>query len=88
MLRGLYRVRGIGGLPDDVRVDDGGTELPLEETLYRARGYLPPVDALAWLDEYFAPRPSVADTEKAREAAEKAAREQTRQDFLCRFRKP
>jgi cytosine/adenosine deaminase-related metal-dependent hydrolase len=60
--------------------------VPLEETLYRGRGYLPPVDALPWRDEYFAPRPPAVDTEKAREAAEKAAREQARKDFLRRFR--
>ncbi len=49
---GLYRIRGTGGLPDDVRVDDDGIELPLEERLYRNRGYMPLVADLPWQDDY------------------------------------
>ena len=88
MIRGLYRVRGTGGLPDDVRVDDSGIEVPLAESLYRARGHSPPIDTLPWRDEYLAPKPSGDETETTREAAEKAAREQARQDFRRRFRQP
>jgi len=52
MRRGLYRVRGIGGQPDDVRVDDDGISVPVEESLYRARGYKPAVELLPWEDAY------------------------------------
>jgi hypothetical protein len=52
MRRGLYRILGVAGLPNDVRVDDGGISVPLEESLYRARGYLPLVDDLPWQDDY------------------------------------
>lgn len=50
-MRGIYRVRGIGGLPNDVRVDDDGITVPLEESLYRARGYRPAVEELLWYDD-------------------------------------
>jgi hypothetical protein len=50
---GLYRILGVGGQPNDVRVDDDGISVPLEESLYRARGYRPPVDDLPWADAYF-----------------------------------
>ena len=53
MKRGLYRIHGIGGLADDVRVDDDGIEVPMEEELYRNRGYKPLVAYLPWQDEYF-----------------------------------
>lgn len=88
MKRGLYRVHGIGDLPDDVRMDDDGIEVPVEERLYRARGYLPPVDDLPWSEEYLAPKPSAEGASAAREGVERASREQSRQDFLGRFRKP
>ena len=52
MRRGLYRILGVGGLPNDVRVDDDGITLPVEESLYRARGYRPLVDDLPWEDVY------------------------------------
>jgi len=52
MRRGLYRILGVGGLPNDVRVDDDGITLPVEESLYRARGYRPLVDDLPWEDAY------------------------------------
>ena len=52
MRRGLYRIQGVGGLPNDVRVDDDGITLPLEESLYRARGYQPLVADLPWEDAY------------------------------------
>ncbi|HTT81286.1 MAG TPA: hypothetical protein VMF86_16565 [Stellaceae bacterium] len=54
MRSGLYRVRGVGGLPDDIRVNDDGIELPLEERLYRLRGYLPPVEELLWQEDFAA----------------------------------
>ena len=47
MRRGLYRIHGMDGRPDDVRVEDDGIDMPLEEGLYRARGYLPRRSALA-----------------------------------------
>ena len=46
MRRGLYRVLGTGGRPNDVRVDDEDISVPVEEEIYRARGYQPPVDEL------------------------------------------
>ncbi len=46
MRRGLYRIHGVDGFPNDVRVDDDGITLPLEESLYRARGYYPSIDDL------------------------------------------
>jgi len=52
MKQGIYRVRGVGGLPNDVRVDDDGISLPLEESLYCARGYWPHIDELPWEDAY------------------------------------
>lgn len=52
MRRGLYRIHGVDGLPDDVRVDDDGIDLPMNEALYRAYGYKPFVDDLPWQDAY------------------------------------
>jgi hypothetical protein len=80
MRRGLYRVHGIGGLADDVRVIDDGIELPLEENLYRSRGYLPLVEQLPWQEDYV--------LNSAPEPPGKADREQARQEFLARFRQP
>ncbi len=54
MRRGMYRVRGIDGLPNDVRVDDDGITVPLEEAAYIARGYLPHVTDLPWQGDYVA----------------------------------
>jgi hypothetical protein len=53
---GLYRIHGTGGRPDDIRVDHGGITAPLEESLYRARGYQPLVEQLPWEDKYVAPQ--------------------------------
>lgn len=88
MRRGLYRVHGSGGRLDDVRVEDDGIEMPLEESLYRARGYRPLVDDLPWQENYFSKKPSPESVISGKEAAEKTAREQARQAFLARFRKP
>jgi hypothetical protein len=52
MRRGLYRVTGVAGVPNDIRVDDDGITVPLEESLYRARGYQPLVENLPWEDAY------------------------------------
>jgi hypothetical protein len=52
MKRGIYRIRGVGGRPDDVRVDDDGIDVPLEESLYRSRGHKPAVDELPWQEDY------------------------------------
>jgi len=87
MIRGLYRVHGTGGRPDDVRIDDAGIESPLEESIYRSRGYLPPVENLRWQEDFFAPQ-RTDDDPAARQSSEKAARDLARQDFLERFRKP
>ncbi|HZU88049.1 MAG TPA: hypothetical protein VE993_02215 [Stellaceae bacterium] len=87
MKRGLYRIPGVGDLPNDVRVDDDGIEVPLDEQLYRARGYQPPVETLPWQDQYGKPQPSAESRRSTREAADKASREHARQEFLDRFRK-
>lgn len=52
MRRGLYRILGTGGRPNDVRVDDDGISVPVEEGIYRARGYQPLADELPWEEEY------------------------------------
>lgn len=86
MRRGLYRVRGVDGRPDDVRVDDDGIEFPVEEQLYQARGYLPVLEDLPWQEDHLRKQP-LADTDARREQADaKAAREQARQEFRARFR--
>jgi hypothetical protein len=87
MKRGLYRVHGSGGRADDVRVEDDGIEMPLEESLYRARGYLPPVEYLPWQEDYASGRLSSDGVSSTAEAVKTAARAQERQDFLGRFRK-
>ena len=88
MKRGLYRIHGVGDLPDDVRVDDDGIEVPLDEGLYRARGYLPPVEDLPWSDEYLKSGQSAEGVSVTKEGAERAARERSRQEFLDRFANP
>jgi hypothetical protein len=55
MRYGLYRIRGEGGRPNDVRVDDDGITFPLEESIYRARQYEPLVDDLPWEESYLNP---------------------------------
>jgi hypothetical protein len=87
MKRGLYRVHGTGDRPDDVRIDDGGIEVPLEEGLYRARGHLPPVEDLPWEEQYRNVKPSAESRGVSNDGAEKASREQARQEFLDRFRR-
>ena len=84
MKRGLYRMRGVDGRPDDVRVDDAGIETPMEEQLYRAHGYAPPVEELPWQEEF---KTRSAGSDRGAES-EKAAREQARQEFRARFRRP
>lgn len=88
MKRGLYRIRGAGDRPDDIRVEADGIELPMEEPLYRARGYLPSVDDLPWQEEYLHREQSADGSGGTREATEKATREKARQEFLARFRRP
>lgn len=87
MKRGLYRVHGIAGQPDDVRIDDDGIEMPVEERLYRARGYLPPVDQLPWQEVYFGAQQSSESSVRTKENSERAARDRARQEFSARFRK-
>ena len=86
MIRGMYRIHSLDSRPDDVRVDDGGIEAPLEESIYIARGYLPLVDDLLWQEEYFTSERPKDDAANA--STEKAARERARQEFVARFRKP
>ena len=88
MRRGLYRVHGVDGRPNDVRVDDDGIEMPLEERLYRARGYLPLVDDLRWQEDHLGKKPSLDSSTSSRQSAEKVAREQARQEFRSRFWNP
>ena len=38
MRRGLYRIHGMDARPDDVRVEDDGIDVPLEEGLRSAYG--------------------------------------------------
>lgn len=85
MKRGLYRIRG-AGCPNDVRVEDDGIEMPMEETLYRAHGYLPRIDDLPWQEDYVRSAASARDLSDAIARDEKAARERARQEFLARFR--
>lgn len=56
--RGIYRIKNPAGMEDDAQVRDanGGSEMPLGESLYRERGYSPPFDELPWRDAYFASR--------------------------------
>jgi hypothetical protein len=56
--RGIYRILGVGGRANDVRVDDDGITVPVEEALYRSRGYKPSVDDLPWQEDYLALHPS------------------------------
>ena len=58
MRRGLYRIFGTGDRPNDVRVGDGGISVPVEEEIYRARGYQPPVNELPWEEDYLRQRAS------------------------------
>jgi len=75
MTRGIYRVHGLNGRPDDVRIDDDGIEAPLEESVYRARGYLPLIEQLLWREDYivFKEKPVEGTT---------ASRTQARHAFL------
>ena len=88
MRRGLYRIHGVGDLANDVRVDDDGIEVPMEERLYRAHGYLPAFEHLPWQDQYQKLQPSADSRSSSSEGAEKASRQQAREEFLDRFRKP
>lgn len=87
MPRGLYRIHGMDGRPDDVRVEDDGIDIPLEEGLYRVRGYLPLVGDLPWQEDYFNKK-TPAGNEGAGSDAAKEAREQARREFRARFDKP
>jgi hypothetical protein len=60
MRRGIYRVLGVDGRPNDVRVDDDGITMPLEESLYRSRGYRPSVDDLPWEEAYLIQQESLS----------------------------
>jgi len=81
-------VHGVEGLANDVRVEDDGIELPVEERLYRARGYLPPVEKLLRQEDYFGEKEAAERVKKETEAAEKTGHERDRQTFRDRFRRP
>ena len=86
MKRGLYRIRGAGKRPNDVRVEDDGIEMPIEEPIYRARGYLPSVDDLPWQEDYVRGAQAANGLGNTTEGDDKAARERARQEFRARFR--
>jgi hypothetical protein len=51
---GLYRTRGLKGMPNTVRVQDvGGIEMEMDipEQRYRDNGYEPPYEQLPWRGE-------------------------------------
>ena len=50
---GVCRVKNPDGIEDDdvVTDEDGGNELTVPESVYRAREYRPPFDGLPWRDE-------------------------------------
>jgi hypothetical protein len=52
--RGLYRIE-VPGSEGEVQVQDvnGGSEVSITESLYRMRGYEPPLKNLPSRDEYF-----------------------------------
>lgn len=56
--RGIYRVDGVGGLPNWAQVEDvnGGSSMPLDEDIYRQRRYQPPYESLPTRAEYEASR--------------------------------
>ena len=87
MRHGLYRIRGVDGLPNDVRVEDDGIDIPMEEKVYRARGYLPSFDDLPWHEAEGSRRPRANDAGPTDPLTERADREQARKDFQARFNK-
>jgi len=54
MQRGLYRIRGAEGNPDEVRIDDDGIDVPISEQAYLDRRLSPSLDQLPWQEEYVA----------------------------------
>ena len=68
MRYGIYRIRGKDGGSNDVRVEDNGIELPLEEALYISRGYLPSLTDLPWQEDYVVPKAPEAAPEPLRPA--------------------
>jgi hypothetical protein len=72
--RGMYRIPGVGDRPNDVRVDDDGISVPVEESLYRNRGYEPSVDDLPWRDDYLSQQDSANAKLPATEAQADPAR--------------
>ena len=86
MRRGLYRIHGVGGLPDDVRIEDDGIETPVEESLYRSRGYQPAVEELLWKEDYDRVNARPRDGQ-AKALSDKFAREQAREEFRAGLRK-
>ena len=68
--RGVYRIRGIGGLPDEVQVEDSSGNAPIPASQYIARRYLPRLDDLPWQEDYFAQRAEAKKAEKDSSAEE------------------
>ena len=62
--RGIYRVKNPEPFEDDAQVEDvnGGSSMPLSESVYRERGYDPPFDELPSSDEYYAALAEDKDT--------------------------
>ena len=54
--RGIYRIKTPEGMEDDAQVEDvdGGSAMPLPESVYRQREYEPPFDKLPWREDYYA----------------------------------
>lgn len=86
MRRGMYRIPGVGDSPNDVRVDDDGISVPVEESLYRNRGYEPSVDDLPWRDDYLTKQDSGNAKSPATEPQVDPARSAFRGDTLLAAR--
>jgi surface antigen len=48
LFRGLYRIKGAAGLPNDVRVSVRHRQFDMTEAEYRQREYEPSFHQLAW----------------------------------------
>lgn len=56
--RGIYKTVAPEGMEDYAQVEDvnGGSSMPLDESLYRDRGYEPPFETLPLYDDWVANR--------------------------------
>ena len=53
--RGLYRIRGIQGAPNEVVIERGQSRLEIIESQYRLNEYWPEFHMLPWEEEYMEP---------------------------------